>query len=94
MLSAGLLIDLGVSGLSPSVGRNLFNCQLGAIAHSLLLSASYCPDITEILLKRKENCKSSIHPIVNRWMDDLLFYILFNSISVIPGHCLDDNEWL
>ena len=25
-------------------------------------------------------------------MDDLRFYILFNSISVISGGCLDDNE--
>ena len=24
------------------------------------------------------------------WMDDLL-YVLFNSISVIAGRCLDDN---
>ena len=28
------------------------------------------------------------------WMDDLQFYILFNSISVISGQCLDDNERL
>ena len=25
------------------------------------------------------------------WMDDLRFYVLFNSISVISGQCLDDN---
>ena len=25
-------------------------------------------------------------------MDDLRFYVLFNSISVISGRCLDDNE--
>ena len=30
----------------------------------------------------------------NGWMDDLRFYILFNSISVISGQCLDDNEIL
>ena len=28
------------------------------------------------------------------WMDDLRFYVLFNSISVISGQCLDDNERL
>ena len=28
------------------------------------------------------------------WEDDLLFYVLFNSISVIQGRCLDDNERL
>ena len=28
------------------------------------------------------------------WMDDLRFYVLSNSISVISGRCLDDNERL
>ena len=28
------------------------------------------------------------------WMDDLRFYVLFNSISVISGRCIDDNERL
>ena len=28
------------------------------------------------------------------WMDDLPFYALLNSISVISGRCLDDNERL
>ena len=27
-------------------------------------------------------------------MDDLQFYVLFNSISVVSGRCLDDNERL
>ena len=31
----------------------------------------------------------------NGWMmDDLRFYVLFNSNSVISGRCLDDNERL
>ena len=30
----------------------------------------------------------------NGWVDDLRFYVLFNSISVISGQCLDDNERL
>ena len=30
----------------------------------------------------------------NGWMDDLRFYVLLNSISVISGRCLDDNERL
>ena len=30
----------------------------------------------------------------NGWMDDLRFYVLFNSISVISGRCLGDNERL
>ena len=28
------------------------------------------------------------------WMNDLGFYVLFNSISVITGQWADDNEWL
>ena len=28
------------------------------------------------------------------WMDDLRFYVLFNSISVISGRCLDEDERL
>ena len=28
------------------------------------------------------------------WMDDLQFYVLFNSFSVISERCLDDNERL
>ena len=28
------------------------------------------------------------------WMDDLRFYVLFNSIPVISGRCSDDNERL
>ena len=27
-------------------------------------------------------------------MDDLRFYVLFNSISIISGRCSDDNERL
>ena len=27
----------------------------------------------------------------NGWMDDLRFYVLYNSNSVISGRCLDDN---
>ena len=28
------------------------------------------------------------------WMNDLRVYVLFNSISVISGRCMDDNEML
>ena len=31
---------------------------------------------------------------IDGWMDDLQFYVLFNSISVISGWCEDDNERL
>ena len=30
----------------------------------------------------------------DEWMDDLRFYVLFNSVSVISGRCMDDNERL
>ena len=30
----------------------------------------------------------------DRWMDDLRFYVLFNSIRVISGRWVDDNERL
>ena len=33
-------------------------------------------------------------PKMDGWMDDLRFYVLFNSISVISGRCIDDNERL
>ena len=29
---------------------------------------------------------------MDRWMDDLQFYVSFNSISVISGQRTDDNE--
>ena len=32
--------------------------------------------------------------LLKGWSDDLRFYVLFNSISVISGRCLDDNERL
>ena len=28
------------------------------------------------------------------WMDDLQFYVLFSSISVISGRCMDDSDRL
>ena len=31
-------------------------------------------------------------PWVDGWIDDLRFYVLFNSISVISGRCKVDNE--
>ena len=33
-------------------------------------------------------------PLMDGWMDDLQFYVLFNSISVISGQWADDNERL
>ena len=36
----------------------------------------------------------ALGPSFDGWMDDLRFYVLFNSISVISGRCLDDDERL
>ena len=54
--------DLAVKGSSPVRGEDLINRKRGFIAHSLSLSAAYRPGMTEILLKRTKNRKSSIHP--------------------------------
>ena len=35
-----------------------------------------------------------IHVLKDEWMDDLQFYVLLNSISVISGRYMDDNERL
>ena len=37
---------------------------------------------------------SKTEKVMNRWMADLQFYILFNSISVISGGWVDDKERL
>ena len=47
------------------------------------------------LLAKFEENKFLPHGMEEGWMmDDLRFYVLFNSISVISGRCLDDNERL
>ena len=38
------------------------------------------------------NFLKSLTPSEKGWMDDLAFYILFNSILVIAGRWSDDNE--
>ena len=45
----------------PCSRRNLLNCKRGSIAHSLSLSFAHLPDMTEMLLERAWNCKSSIY---------------------------------
>ena len=46
----------------PAVEGNLFDHKLGSFAYSLSFSPSARPDMTEILLKKKFNCKSSSQP--------------------------------
>ena len=41
-----------VPGSRPACGRDLFNHNQGSTPHSLSLSPTHCPDITEKLLKR------------------------------------------
>ena len=48
-LSAGLLIQR--TEFDPRTRRNLLNRKRSSIAHSLSLSASHRPDMTEILFK-------------------------------------------
>ena len=45
----------------PAWGENLLNRKRSSTAHSLSLSTSHRPDMTETLLKRTYNRKSSIH---------------------------------
>ena len=54
--------DLVVQSSSPTWGVNLSNCKGGSIAHSFSISPYNCPNMTEILLKRIYNRKSSIYP--------------------------------
>ena len=57
-------------------------------------SHQYHSHITYIKVKHAE-CVESFFKVQNDGlMDDLRFYVLFNSISVISGRCLDDNERL
>ena len=50
--------------LEPRSRRNLLNYKWGSIAHSLSLSSTHRPDMTEILSKRTQTHKSSIHPLL------------------------------
>ena len=56
--------------------------------------SSLLPLITSLLEEQSHSFGS--FPLLRKdgWMDDLRFYVLFNSISVISGRCLDDNERL
>ena len=38
--------------------------------------------------------RNELGPLDQYSMDDLRFYVLFNSISVISERCMDDNEQL
>ena len=56
-------IDLAVPDSSHAGSGNLSEHVRGSIAHGLLLSISYCPDMTEILLKDIK--MQVIHPFFN-----------------------------
>ena len=61
----------------PSVRERSRNSLIG-VSFRILNTASS-------ILRLKLEC-------LYKWMDDLLLYALFNSVSVISGRCLDDNE--
>ena len=51
------------------------------------------PTPVEPLRKIEEDSMPKVEEVsMNGWMDDLQVYVLFNSISVISGGSLDDNE--
>ena len=45
----------------------------------------------ELLLKVRQKFTIAEHGL-NGWMDDLRFYVLFNSISVLSGRCLEEKS--
>ena len=38
--------------------------------------------------------KGRVETAIEKWMDDLRFYVHFKNISVISGRWADENEWL
>ena len=62
--SVGQAGDLAVAGSSPAGGGNVYNRKYGSIAYSLSLSHTHRHDMTELLLNRTKNCKSSIHTYI------------------------------
>ena len=68
--------------------------QLSAPLHSVSFLYTTDTDMTDTI-RRAIKLHPSIHQNTkDGWMVDLQFYVLFNSISVISGRCLDDNERL
>ena len=43
---------------------------------------------------KRQDYKVKYNVWMDRWMDDLRFYVLFNSVSVISGRWADDSETL
>ena len=72
--------DLALSGSNPAEG-NIFNRKRCSIAHSLSLSNSHRPDMTEILLNRAYNRKLSTQPYIYVIANTFLTYELFLSCS-------------
>ena len=48
----------------------------------------------DLLLRQWIKTANINHDKIHGWMDDLRFYVLFNSILVISGRFSDDNEML
>ena len=58
------------------------------------LNANVSVNGLKISIPEFSRTKSFVFSSCKYWMDDLRFYILFNSISVISGRWTDDNERL
>ena len=76
----------GMFHIPCSPARTRITCTQSALAQNLTNKQS-STQVNLYLI-------ASIQARLDGWMDDLRFYVLFNSISVISGRCLDDNERL
>lgn len=69
--------DLAVPGSSPARGGSNSNRNQGSIAHSHSFLSAYRPDINEILLKRRQISKSSVHPSILLRVKYLYMYFVY-----------------
>ena len=73
-------------------GKNIsYFCQ--KLALLTLLKTNFLGFFCAILLLCNCLVELPLYQRLDGWMDDAIF-VLFNSISVISGQCLDDNERL
>ena len=58
-----------------------------------VVEVTTCPEV-HVVVKSSRSSSNSSWSTKYGWMDDLRFYVLFNSISVIAGRCEANNERL
>ena len=68
----------------------------GLFSSSTTLGVAPMAAITPVIAGalKKIHISKNMFSLQDRWMDDLQFYILFNSITAISGQWADDNERL